>query len=254
MSAVTRSLASHLGYTLVPMRLRASAQTDVGKRKSNEDAFGIDTERGLFIVADGMGAKGHVASRVAVETLTEAFVAQPKLDPLMLFDDALSAAVSRIDAAGVEEDAESMAATIAAVAIRPSGVTVAHVGDSRVYRLRRRRLARLTRDHSVVSDIEMTLGVRVESRAAHPMGTILTRALGGGGDARPDVHFVDVAAHDRYLVCSDGLTDSLREADFRPLLARGTPEDAAAALIAGAVEAGARDNVTALVVDVVRVR
>lgn len=82
------------------------------------------------------------------------------------------------------------------------------------------------------------------------MGTVVTRALGGGGDARPDVRFLDVASHDRFLLCSDGLTDAILEPDLRPLLARGTPDDASACLVEQALRNGARDNVTVVVVDV----
>lgn len=229
------------------MQLLASGKTHTGRRTSNEDSFGIELELGLFVVADGMGTGGEAASRLAVDTLCEHFRGGGHRDPMIEFDAAIAAAAARIDQ---DERSATMAATVAALALFGQGATVAHVGDSRVYRLRRRRIERLTRDHSVVSDMEITLGHSIPHRSAHPMGTVVTRALGGGGDARADVRFLDVAAHDRFLLCSDGLTDSIVEPELRPLLARGTPDEASDYLIETAVRHGARDNVTVVVVDV----
>ncbi len=231
------------------MQLLASGMTHPGRRTSNEDCFGMDLERSLFVVADGMGSAGAAASRLAVDVMLEHFRREGCGDPLLEFDSAVSSAAERIEA---HPGSDSMAATLAAISFMGSGATVAHVGDSRVYRLRRRRIERLTRDHSVVSEMEMTLGHAIPRRSAHPMGTVVTRALGGGGDARADVRFLDVAAHDRFLLCSDGLTDAIHEPRLRALLAPGTPEDACARLIAEAVEGEARDNVTVVVVDVAR--
>lgn len=229
------------------MQLLASGKTHAGHRTSNEDCFGIELELGLFVVADGMGAGGDAASRVAVETLCAHFRENPRGDAVLEFDAAIATAAARIDECSPRQD---MACTVAALSLFGQGATIAHVGDSRVYRLRRRRLERMTRDHSVVSDMELTLGRSIAHRASHPMGTVVTRALGGGGDARPDVRFLDAAPLDRFLLCSDGLTDSVVESELRPLLARGTPDEASDYLMEQAISNGARDNVTVVVVDV----
>lgn len=231
------------------VQLLASGKTHAGRRTSNEDSFRIELEIGLFVVADGMGSAGDAASRLAVDTICEHFRTAGRGDPLIEFDAAIATAAQRIDR---DARSKNMAATLAALSLFNQGATVAHVGDSRVYRLRRRRIERLTRDHSVVSDIELTLGRPIHQRSSHPMGTVVTRALGGGGDARPDVLFLDVAAQDRFLLCSDGLTDSIIESDLRPLLARGTPDEASDLLLEQAMKNGARDNVTVIVVDVLR--
>ena len=209
----------------------------------------MELDLGLFVVADGMGSAGEAASRLAVDTICSHFRLAGLGDPLIEFDAAIASAAQRIDR---DERSQNMAATLAALSLFDRGATVAHVGDSRVYRLRHRRIERLTRDHSVVSDMEFALGHPILQRSSHPMGTVVTRALGGGGDARPDVRFLDVAVKDRFLLCSDGLTDSIVEPELRPLLARGTPDEASDYLMEQAIRNGARDNVTVIVVDVVR--
>jgi serine/threonine protein phosphatase PrpC len=231
------------------VQLLASGKTHAGRRTSNEDCFGIELDLGLFVVADGMGSAGEAASRLAVDTICAHFRLAGLGDPLIEFDAAIASAAQRIDR---DERSQNMAATLAALSLFNQGATVAHVGDSRVYRLRHRRIERLTRDHSVVSDMEFALGHPILQRSSHPMGTVVTRALGGGGDARPDVRFLDVAAKDRFLLCSDGLTDSIVEPELRPLLARGTPDEASDYLMEQAIRNGARDNVTVIVVDVLR--
>jgi serine/threonine protein phosphatase PrpC len=231
------------------VQLLASGKTHTGHRTSNEDSFGIELDLGLFVVADGMGAAGDTASRLAVDTVCAHFRAGALADAMLEFETAIASAAALINEDG---HSDSMAATLAALSLGGQGATVAHVGDSRVYRLRRRRIERLTRDHSVVSDMELQLGRPIHHRSSHPMGTVVTRALGGGGDPRPDVRFLDVAPHDRFLLCSDGLTDSIVEPDLRPLLARGTPDEASDYLVEQALRNGARDNVTVIVVDVIR--
>lgn len=230
------------------MQLLASGKTHTGRRTSNEDSFGIELDLGLFVVADGMGAAGDAASRLAVDTLCAHFRGDALADAMLEFETAIASAAARIDGDG---HSASMAATLAALSLAGQGATVAHVGDSRVYRLRRRRMERLTRDHSVLSDMELHLGHVIPHRASHPMGAVVTRALGGGGDARPDVRFLDVAPRDRFLLCSDGLTDAIIEPELRPLLARGTPDEASDYLVEQALLNGARDNVTVIVVDVI---
>ena len=153
------------------MQLLASGKTHAGHRTSNEDCFGIELELGLFVVADGMGAGGDAASRLTVETLCAHFRENPRGDAVLEFDAAIAMAAARIDECSPRQD---MACTVAALSLFGQGATIAHVGDSRVYRLRRRRLERMTRDHSVVSDMELTLGRSIAHRASHPMGTVVT--------------------------------------------------------------------------------
>ena len=249
--------------------MQASGLSHIGRRPNNEDSYRIEPELGLFLVADGMGGYegGEIASRLVVDTLTD-FFARNRPDAEVSADESHDhdgdhtppeqrmALAIRMAHREVQQEAKGrlreMGSTLAALQSHGDKVLIAHVGDSRVYRLRKRRIERLTRDHSVVSDIELTLGRPIHQRSSHPMGTVVTRALGGGGDARADVLFLDVAAQDRFLLCSDGLTDSIIESELRPLLARGTPDEASDLLLEQAVKNGARDNVTVIVVDVLR--
>ena len=251
-------------------RVLAVGHTDVGmKRAHNEDNFDVIDEYNLYVVADGMGghASGEVASQMAIDTLREFFRATHadpeatwpyKMDKSRGYEEnrlmtSIKLANLRIyEAAQRDPKLRGMGTTICGILVVDEGVLIAHVGDSRVYRLRHRRIERLTRDHSVVSDMEFALGHPILQRSSHPMGTVVTRALGGGGDARPDVRFLDVAPKDRFLLCSDGLTDSIVESELRPLLARGTPDEASDYLMEQAIRNGARDNVTVIVVDVLR--
>lgn len=238
------------------------------RREGNEDAYCVRSDIGLYLVADGMGghAAGEVASKLAAQTI-EAFVDDTKTADVQQtwpfpYDPALSLDGNRLKAAfrlanrriGQAMDADDglrgMATTAAAllVAARPA---VAHVGDSRVYRLRGGQLTQITEDHSWVSE-QVRAGVLTDDDARrHPWRNVVTRALSGGEDPDVEVTEVQLEAGDRLLICSDGLSGVVRAPELQALLASDGDLDAVCQrLIDAANRAGGPDNITVAVLDV----
>lgn len=246
----------------------ASAHTFVGRRKHNEDAYLMHPEGGLFAVADGMGgyAGGEVASRLAVEALAD-FYTHCDDDPDMTWphamDPALSVDENRVDAAvrlanrricaQREGHLSDMGATIALVALDRRGAIVAHLGDSRVYRLRTgpegHVLEQITRDHSLYEQLKEA-GAPVPPISEFAYANVITRALGPQQVERPELKRVALAAGDRLLLCTDGLSGALSPDAIAGLLADGPVDEVCERLVHEAFLAGSRDNITAIVVEV----
>ncbi len=206
----------------------------------------------LFAVADGMG--GHGAGDLASSLAIDAVKAAARLRPLS--EDGVLAAIDGANRAIVTyEGARGMGTTIAGLALVEtlSGdrLMVFNVGDSRVYRLTGGSLVQVTIDHSEVQElVEAGVITRDEARV-HPRRNIVTRALGTTPPSRPDRWLLPAIPGDRYMVCSDGLYSEVPDEKIAVLLASGTPQGAAQALVAAAEEAGGHDNITVIVVDVV---
>ncbi|MBK7827491.1 protein phosphatase 2C domain-containing protein [Nannocystis sp.] len=243
--------------------LIASASTTVGRRKRNEDAYVLDAELGLFAVADGMGgySGGEVASHIAVTSLAEFWAASVDTDNTWpyAFDRSLGLHENRIDAAvrlanrricaRREGELRNMGSTLAALIVRPKTAIVAHLGDSRIYRLRGGVLTQLTRDHSLYEQLRET-GADLPPLDQYAYANVVTRALGAAEHDRPELQTLDLVDGDRYLVCSDGLSGVLGPAEITALLADTAIEAVADALVEAAFAAGSRDNITAIVVHV----
>lgn len=242
------------------MRWLTAARTDRGrKRSSNEDAFSLRADLGFFALADGMGghAAGEVASQMAVDRMTEEYLAagSDALAPEEL-EATLIAATQRANAAIFERserelDKAGMGTTLTTLALVPAErvCRLAHVGDSRAYRLRADTLVQLTTDHTWVQQ-QVQLG-RLSPNLArhHPFANIVTRALGIKGEVDVDVVRGELQPGDVFLLCSDGLTGMLPDGEIGEILAAAaTPEDAVAALVDAANAAGGYDNITAIVV------
>ena len=231
---------------------RAGGASATGRvREQNEDALHVGEQ--IFVVADGMGghAAGEVASRIAVEAMVE-LDAEGVLTAERL-QRQVAVAADRI-AARVAEDPGlgGMGTTLALVsATEGEGWTVLHLGDSRVYRLSETGLARLTRDHSEVEEL-MAAGLITEAEArTHPRRNVITRSLAAQGDARPDTTPVELHPGETLLLCTDGLTSELEDDAIETVLRQhAEPQEAADALVAAALDAGGRDNVTVLVVEI----
>jgi protein phosphatase len=247
-------------------RCEIAARTDTGRvRSANEDALRFDAGLGLAILADGMGgyAAGEVASRMAVdEIFAELASALPHLHDATISPDrsglhedlrfaAARANASIIAAARREPDCEGMGATLVIAVLMHDRVTIAHLGDSRAYRLRAGTLEQLTRDHCWV-DEQIAMGALDVDAVLDPrLRNIVTRALGIEEDIDLEVHDHDAAEGDVFLLCSDGLTDMLDDAAIAAQLAQARPlAEKAGALVDAANEAGGRDNVTALLMQV----
>lgn len=244
------------------LKVRAYAHSDTGLRRSNnEDAYLLEPEHGLFAVSDGMGGHsgGEVASGLAVETLRRSLTTMPDADYLghptvsnrrALFK-WLTRSVDSINQsiqtrAEQEPMLHGMGCTLDTVLVRGNGLFVAHVGDSRVYQLRKGKLSRLTEDHSFGQMLLSSGALSAEEVAKHPQRNVLTRALGPFPTVQVDTAFVEITAGDIFLLCSDGLYNEVSADDIQRILGEGV-EKAPAALIEAALKNGARDNVTALV-------
>lgn len=251
---------------MTSVRITCEARSDVGrKRKGNEDALFLNEEQKLFVVADGMGghAAGEVASRVAVEAIAE-FVAltggnQEITWPFGL-DDSISYEGNRLKTAvrhansrvleATRESAEyeGMATTVAAVLVDGDTANLAHVGDSRIYLYHGGRIEQLTRDHSWVNEQIETGAISPEQARSHPLRNVVTRALGGRADLLVDIQSRRMAPGDMLLLCSDGLTTMVQDAEIARILgeAGGDVQKAATALVSEANEKGGEDNITVL--------
>ncbi|CAN5602405.1 hypothetical protein BH24ACT24_BH24ACT24_09880 [soil metagenome] len=219
--------------------------TDVGRqRQSNEDSF-IEA-RPLFAVADGMGGAraGEVASRIAVEAFESS--REPAADPEAELVAIARAANRQIyELAHSDEAYRGMGTTLTAVMVGGREVTVGHVGDSRLYRLRDDELERLTTDHSLVEELVRKGRILPEEAETHPQKSIITRALGVESDVEVDTLTCAASDGDVYLICSDGLTGMLSEDEVAEVLrTRDSLEGAARHLIEAANQAGGRDNIT----------
>ena len=243
--------------------MRAAAESITGRRENNEDAYRSRDDLGLFLVADGMGGHegGEVASRVAVDTLVGFFErmaphgasagrassAELAGERIELATRMAHAEVSRL-AKGPLED---MGTTLVALwRLDVEQALVAHLGDSRVYRLRGSELVRLTRDHSFLAELDAAGAGSLAGQLPGAFSAMVTRCISARMDATPEVALVEVRAGDTFLLCTDGLTDVVDDDDIAAvLLASASAADAAQELIDVAYAAGSVDNITALVVD-----
>ena len=231
-------------------------------RTRNEDSWWTDPTTGLAVVADGMG--GHPAGADASAVAVRAFVDAIRADTIGSSPDGgetmalgvIAAHEGIRTAVGVEPKHEGMGTTLTAARLSPSGrMTFAHVGDSRLYRLRDGELHALTRDHTWVAEAVETGQIPPSAAATHPMAHVLTQAVGIDAAPEPDVGEYDVREGDLLLLCSDGLTGPVAEDDIRGLLNEALGDDsldeAPARLIAAALTRGGPDNITAVVVHAV---
>jgi serine/threonine protein phosphatase PrpC len=235
------------------IRLAWAAVSDVGLRRSaNEDSFVVDSP--IFAVADGMGghSAGDLASKAVVTRLAEAsttdFVATDVVEI------ALGQASSDIDVVSVGNDlGVGTTATGAVLTMFEDNpyFAVFNVGDSRVYAFEGGRLHQVTVDHSVVQEMVDAGMITREQAERHPSSNVITRAVGFGAAPAADFWLVPLSAGFRLLICSDGLTKEVEDAGILSRLSAGRPaSETAEALVADALAAGGRDNVTIVLVDV----
>ena len=232
------------------MTLRIDDQafrTDTGRqRNANEDS--LFTRAPLFVVADGMG--GAQAGEVASKTAAESFDRElPQGPPERILRETIETANRTIhERAATDPDLAGMGTTITAtiVDLEAEEVAIGHVGDSRAYRLRGgTRFERLTRDHSLVEEMRRKGQLTDAQAEDHPQRSIITRALGPEPEVEVDLQTVPAQAGDVFLICSDGLTTMLGDAQIGRLLSRATSmQSAVRALVDEANRAGGRDNIT----------
>jgi protein phosphatase len=250
------------------LQYHSAGLTDVGqRRKLNEDAFMVDDELGLYVVADGMGghAAGEIASQEAVDTVYgmvrrghEALdrVAQGDMgeeslrQAIRIVESAVQAATYMVfGLAQHDPEQQGMGTTLSVLAMCGDYGITAQVGDSRIYLIRNRTAQPLTEDHTLVA-WQLKQGIINEAEAARsPHRNVITRAVGSREYVQVDTGFFEVQPSDAYLLCSDGLHGYLQEAEIPDVIEMG-PRGAAERFIHVANSRGGRDNITAVVVSV----
>lgn len=259
------------------MRLAAevAGKTDVGcVRTNNEDNFGYDLRLGIFVVCDGMGgqAAGEVASKLGVDTLLSYFrngqppAENPETVTTHTYDDlssrgqALASAVSlankTIYQAGQQQAAQAgMGSTVVAALVDGNALSIANVGDSRIYLIRQGVIQQLTQDHSLVME-QVRRGIITREQAEHSeVQNIILKALGSEETVDPDVEDLVVVPGDILLMNSDGLTKYVRDEEILKFVtAAPSLEQACEALIQAAKDRGGDDNITCLLVKIVEQR
>ncbi|MBR3822569.1 MAG: serine/threonine-protein phosphatase [Kiritimatiellae bacterium] len=238
-----------------------AVRTNVGLvRETNEDAYGVLSEDGVYFVSDGMGGgeAGEVASQIVKSRLEGMLSGSAENSPgLRLFDSlkAIDRANDEIVAYAAERGYRQMGATVALLVVdawNPVRAVVVHAGDSRIYRLRSRKLKAQTVDHTLRMDLLRKSDnhyVDIKEEYAH----LLTRAIGTSRLVQPEVKEIDIALGDRMLVCSDGVWNMLDDETIAGILnSHADVETAADALSESVLAAGAKDNFTFIIVDVVK--
>lgn len=236
------------------IRIRAAGESHAGrKRPVNEDAFGFDLDRGLFVVCDGVGGNraGEVASRLALDTMLDHFMPDGKGDNGgSTLHRTMQKANHVLRYAAAQDDAYTgMSTTMVSAHLGKSRMWIAHIGDSRAYLLRDGSLHRLTEDHSLLAE-RLRKGIHLTSQAElRKLDGVLTQALGAGDFVVPEVTAVQVKMGDCFLLATDGLTKMLSSGEILSILmASPTPEHACRKLVECANIAGGCDNITCLVV------
>ena len=227
-------------------------------RKDNQDSVFVDGAKTVFCVADGMGggSEGATASRFVCEEIEKAVAAKTLAERMEAVENAVTAANARIRAYAKERDFKQMGSTVAVLLLDPSDArraAICHVGDSRIYRIRRRMAELLTHDHTIGGQLgELTKGITAagfKSRT-NPLAHVLTRAIGAGDKVEGDWKKIDVADGDRFLICSDGVHDVVSDARIGVILS--CPDglkEASSRLAEEVVRHGAPDNFSYVMVE-----
>jgi PPM family protein phosphatase len=245
-------------------QLHIATLSDTGRvRRHNEDALAAEADIGLLVLADGMGGyqAGEVASALAVKEIIhtirsawqnpsheEAPLSSCRQASLLLKEAILRANQAIFTTAQEESDCYGMGTTLVTALFYGNYISIAHVGDSRLYRLRADEFTQLTTDHSVLQElIEQGFYTREEARYA-PNKNLVTRALGVAGEVEVDIFESETAIDDVYLLCSDGLNDMLDDRSIRHILInrREDLDKAVEGLVQAANEAGGEDNISVI--------
>ena len=249
------------------LRVSVGARSDVGiVRQNNEDSFAVDLSLNLFILCDGMGgqAAGEVASKLGVDITLEhcrQAARNPHLGMIGEYRTEFSEPTNRLgsgirlsnqaihEAAETQASTSGMGSTVVAARLTGNVLSIAHVGDSRIYLLHEGELRQLTQDHSLVME-QVRRGLISREEAEHSdISNVIMRALGAEPTVKADLDELWVEEGDRVLLCSDGLTRKATDAQIAPILAEAeTSQRACDQLVGLANDLGGEDNVTVIVV------
>ncbi len=225
-------------------------RTHVGNvRTQNEDAAWYDEARGIYAVADGMGGHraGEVASSIAIDMIRQMVCSQNTAGITPLREAVHSAHEAILAHAREHHECDGMGTTLSALWRGGKFMYIAHVGDSRIYRLRGRQFEQITQDHSLVEELVTARMITREEARVHPRRNIITRALGTQGDNEPDMLAAQTQAGDIWLLCTDGLNTMVTDAQIAKTLRKYDLSTAADSLIHQALDADGKDNVTLIV-------
>lgn len=250
------------------MKLVAFGATDVGQvREKNEDAFLVDEVSHLYLVADGMGghAGGGFASTHAVQVVAEELkrqangqeMTQPlRADPertrvqIQLLHALQRANEVLFQRSLADSQLRGMGTTLTVLKFDERWANLAHVGDSRAYLMREGKLSQLTSDHSWVQEQVRSGVLTPEEARLHPLKNIITRSMGHEREVKVDLSKEEYRPGDRFLLCSDGLTNMVTDEEILATVSQEAPEPAVRRLIQRAKEEGGLDNITVIVVAV----
>ncbi|ARE41194.1 Protein serine/threonine phosphatase PrpC, regulation of stationary phase [Rhodovulum sp. P5] len=224
--------------------------TDVGKRrKINEDSLLARPERGLWVVADGMGghSAGDFASQTVVAALDRVDGADTGAALLAQVSDSIAAANRRIHQEARDLQTDTIGATVVVLMAHGSEFTCLWSGDSRVYQLRGGKLTQTTRDHTEVQMLLDAGAISPEQAANWPRRNVITHAIGVDETPEFDVVTGTLEADDTFILCSDGLTEHLSDYEIAIYADTLPPQDACDAMVALTLDRGAKDNVTVVV-------
>ena len=241
--------------------MRIQGKSDIGKaREMNQDSFYVSEDNDeikLFILADGMGGYkgGEIASKLAVISaknfITNNFskIEKEKEEILKLISDSIEYANFVVYEKSKESpEISDMGTTLDICLIYNNKIFIGHIGDSRIYRIRKNVIRKLTNDHSYVAQLVKEGKITKEEAYNHPRKNMLLKAVGCNSLVEPDVMYKGFLKDDILLMCSDGLTNMLRDEEIYQILLEN-PEKPVEALIKNANNAGGNDNITAIVVD-----
>lgn len=238
--------------------------SDVGVvREENQDCVGKFPDESLdfsvppgllFVVADGMGGHrgGRMASQLAVQAIGEKFLASDAVSPADRLKSAVKGANKHIYEYSLEQpDLNGMGTTCVALALHRDGAVIAHVGDSRIYRISGRKITQLTNDHSRVAEMERRGMLTKDEARIHPERSQLYRALGVRAEVEVDVaDDVDFRSGDYFVLCTDGLCNMVSDEEIMELVTKHPPQEACDLLIDLANKRGGLDNITVQIVQI----
>jgi len=250
------------------MRIKSFGLSDVGKRREkNEDSYLANDDLSLYTVADGMGGHlgGDIASKLAATTMEEV-VQGLESDPDMTLQEGVNVKAGEYqgylryavrlssrriyEKAHDEQTLRGMGTTTVALLFRNNKVYIANVGDSRAYRIRDEEISQITKDHSLVGE-QMRAGILTEEEAkSSRLKNIITRSVGFQEEVEADIDIRVVREGDRYLLCSDGLSNMIDDNEIRDIVSANGIEEACKRLIDIANERGGDDNITVILAEV----
>lgn len=242
--------------------MRVFTKTDIGKTRSmNQDSFLVsennDNGLNLYLLADGMGGYkgGEIASKVAITAvnkyITQKFdeISKNKESILELIEESIDFANSAIyEESEQDEELQDMGTTLEVVLIYNNRIYIGHIGDSRIYRVRKNKMKKITTDHSYVEKLIQDGEITREESYTHPKKNLLIKALGTDKEVDPDLIYAPLERGDVLIMCSDGLTNMIREDKILEII-KENKEDCTTDLVDEANNEGGLDNITVVVID-----